>query len=76
MRRWWRREPMADVSLPASQVPIGVEADGVGVGGSLHPLTATASRAFNTGEPVYWTDGEAIPEPAGPVLKLPPEAFE
>jgi len=35
------------------------------------PLTLAVNRAFNTGETVYWTKGKPLPDPEGPVRKLP-----
>lgn len=39
----------------------------------LGPLTAALSRAWNTGETVVWREGDPIPDPGGPVIRLPDE---
>jgi hypothetical protein len=30
------------------------------------PLSLAVNRAWNTGEPVSWSQGEPLPEPGGP----------
>lgn len=34
------------------------------------PMTLAVNRAFNTGEPVYSTEGQPLPEPGGPIKPI------
>jgi hypothetical protein len=40
------------------------------------PLARAVNRAFNTGEPVLWHEGDPLPEPGGPVRRVGRDAVD
>jgi hypothetical protein len=51
---WFRRK----AKQPASESHFLAEDD---------PLAAAVNRAWNTGEAVFWKEGDPLPKPDGPV---------
>lgn len=39
-------------------------------GAENDPLTLAVNRAFNTGEIVFWEEGDPLPDPEGPIRPL------